>query len=52
MAELVHKTIGQLLAEQTKKDPNHEALVYADRGLRMTYQQFNEQCRLARGLCL
>lgn len=51
MAQLVYKTIGQLLEEQTKIDPNHEALVYADRGLRMTYQQFNEQCRLvAKGL--
>lgn len=51
MAQLVYKTIGQLLEEQTKTDPNHEALVYADRGLRMTYQQFNEQCRLvAKGL--
>ena len=51
MAELVYKTIGQLLGEQAQQDPTHEALVYADRGLRMTYQQLNEQCRLvAKGL--
>ena len=51
MAELVYQTIGQLLDEQTKKYPEREALVYADRDLRMTYEELNRQSRLvARGL--
>ncbi|MFD4489039.1 AMP-binding protein [Lysinibacillus fusiformis] len=51
MAELVYQTIGQLLDEQSKKYPQNEALVYADRNLRMTYEQLNCQARLiARGL--
>ena len=51
MAELVYQTIGQLLDEQTKKYPKREALVYADRNLRMTYEALNRQSRLvARGL--
>ncbi|MFJ7920692.1 AMP-binding protein [Lysinibacillus fusiformis] len=51
MAELVYQTIGQLLDEQSKKYPQNDALVYADRNLRMTYEQLNRQARLvARGL--
>ncbi|WP_068985194.1 AMP-binding protein [Lysinibacillus xylanilyticus] len=51
MAELVYQTIGQLLDEQSKKYPQREALVYADRDLRMTYEELNRQSRLvARGL--
>lgn len=51
MADLVYQTIGQLLDEQTKKYPKREALVYADRDLRMTYEELNRQSRLvARGL--
>lgn len=51
MAQLVYQTIGQLLDEQAKKYPKNEALVYADRDLRLTYEALNEQSRLvARGL--
>jgi len=51
MAELVYQTIGQLLDEQSEKYPQREALVYADRDLRMTYEELNRQSRLvARGL--
>lgn len=51
MAELVYQTIGQLLDEQSKKYPQNEAMVYADRNLRMTYEQLNRQARsVARGL--
>ena len=46
MAELVYQTIGQLLDEQTEKYPKREALVYADRDLRMTYEELNRQSRL------
>ncbi|MFJ7952622.1 AMP-binding protein [Lysinibacillus sp. NPDC096418] len=51
MANLVYQTIGQLLDEQCEKYPKREALVYADRDLRMTYEELNKQSRLvARGL--
>lgn len=51
MSKLLDVTVGQLLEEKAKMYPNHEAVVYRDRGLRMTYQQFNEHCRkLAKGL--
>lgn len=51
MAELVYQTIGQLLDEQSEKYPQREALVYADRDLRMTYEELNRQSRLvAKGL--
>ncbi|WP_235714561.1 AMP-binding protein [Neobacillus dielmonensis] len=44
-------TIGQLLEDAAAKQPNHEALVYPDRALRYTYQQFNSLCRdAAKGL--
>ncbi len=40
-----------MLDEQSKKYPKNEALVYADRDLRMTYEELNHQSRLvARGL--
>ncbi len=51
MAELVYQTIGQMLDEQSEKYPQREALVYADRDLRMTYEELNWQSRLvAKGL--
>ncbi|OPW99801.1 AMP-binding protein [Geobacillus sp. LEMMY01] len=44
-------TVGKLLEERARQYANHEAVVYADRGLRLTYRQFNDYCRLvARGL--
>lgn len=46
MAQLVYQSIGQLLDEQTEKYPKREALVYADRDLRMTYEELNHQSRL------
>lgn len=43
-------TVGKLLEEKAKLHPEHEAVVYADRGLKMTYKQFDDYCRLvARG---
>lgn len=43
-------TVGKLLEEKARLHPDHEAVVYADRGLRMTYKQFDDYCRLvARG---
>ncbi|WP_374718966.1 AMP-binding protein [Parageobacillus toebii] len=44
-------TVGKLLEEKAQLHPDHEAVVYADRGLRMTYRQLNDYSRLvARGL--
>jgi fatty-acyl-CoA synthase len=51
MAELICKTVGQLLEEKAQEIPDQEALVYADRNLRWTYKEFNEKCNLvAKGL--
>lgn len=51
MAELLCKTVGQLLEEKVHDFPDHEALVYADRNLRWTYSELNEECNLvAKGL--
>ncbi|MEB1808775.1 MAG: AMP-binding protein [Bacillaceae bacterium] len=45
MAELMNVTVGRLLEEVARKQPSHEAVVYPDRGLRYTYQQFDDLCR-------
>lgn len=51
MSELIRKTVGQLLADRAIEMPDHEALVYPDRGLRYSYQQFHAVCeRIAKGL--
>ena len=51
MENLLPYTVGELLEVQAKKYPEHEAVVYADRNLRMNYQEFNMLCRkAARGL--
>jgi fatty-acyl-CoA synthase len=44
-------TIGVFLEKMVKKDPNREFMVYPDRDLRFTYQEFNERVNLfAKGL--
>ncbi|WHX42970.1 AMP-binding protein [Mesobacillus sp. AQ2] len=44
-------TVGELLEVQAKRYPEHDAVVYADRNLRLNYKEFNELCRkAARGL--
>lgn len=51
MAELLHLTIGKLLEKTAANAPDHEAVVYPDRRLRYTYQQFDQLCRkVAKGL--
>jgi len=51
MTNLLDITIGKLLEEKAKLHPTHEAVVYADRGLRMNYEQFENHCReVAKGL--
>ena len=39
-------TIGDFLEEMVKKDPNQEFMVYPDRNLRFTYQEFDERVNL------
>ncbi len=44
-------TVGQLLDEAIDRWPDNEAIVYVDRGFRLTYRQFGDLVdRLARGL--
>ena len=51
MENLLPYTVGELLEVQAKNYPEHEAVVYADRNLRMNYKEFNMLCRTAaRGL--
>jgi fatty-acyl-CoA synthase len=50
MAELVHKTIGELMDETVSQYPTKEAVVYPETGLRYTYKEFQEACnRVAKG---
>nr|MDH3163601.1 AMP-binding protein [Bacillus licheniformis] len=51
MAEPLHLTIGKLLEKTAADAPDHEAVVYPDRGLRYTYREFDQLCRkVAKGL--
>nr|WP_066445120.1 AMP-binding protein [Cytobacillus gottheilii] len=47
MNGLMNKTVGQLLEEKAALYPEKQALIYSDRNLRLTYQQFNESCNKA-----
>ncbi len=49
--DFLNVTIGRMTDEIARQHPENDALVYVDRGLRMTYRQFRERCRaLSRGL--
>ncbi|NMH72460.1 AMP-binding protein [Bacillus sp. RO2] len=51
MAELVHKTIGNLLDETVGRYPDKEAVVYVETGLRYSYKEFQQICnQVAKGL--
>lgn len=44
-------TVGDLLEKVAQENPDNDALVYVDRGLRYTYREFNEVCKnVAKGL--
>ncbi len=47
MVNLLDETIGKLLEKKARLLPEHEAVVYSDRNLRWTYQEFNNECRKA-----
>ncbi|WP_098441843.1 AMP-binding protein [Bacillus sp. es.034] len=44
---MLHTTVGNLLEEKARIQPDIEAVVYADRGLRWSYHEFNQLCRQA-----
>lgn len=51
MSQLLTFTVGSLLDDIARRYPDSEAVVYPERGLRYSYKQFNETCRLvAKGL--
>ncbi|MED3647494.1 AMP-binding protein [Halalkalibacterium halodurans] len=47
MSERLQVTVGALLEKVAKRQPTHEALVYPDRGLRYSYEQFLSKCQQA-----
>ena len=40
---MLTKTIGEVVDETAKKYPDHDALVYIEHGLRLTYKEFKEE---------
>ena len=51
LAEIVHKTIGELLDETAEKFPTKEAIIYVEQNLRYTYREFQDVCNtIAKGL--
>ena len=50
MAEVIEKTIGDILDETAEKYPDNDAAVFVDKGIRYSYAEFKEVCdRVARG---
>jgi fatty-acyl-CoA synthase len=48
---LIEKTLGEVLRECARSQPDHDFLIYADRDLRFTYAEFDRRVdELARGL--
>ena len=50
-AQMIDKTLGDILDESAKDFSDHDALVFVDRKLRYSYNEFKEICdKLAKGL--
>jgi fatty-acyl-CoA synthase len=47
VTDILETTIGELLEEKARIQPDKDAVVYADRGLRWNYKEFNEKSRQA-----
>lgn len=48
--ELIDYTLGQMLEKWVKEEPNNDFMVYPDRGLRLTYAEFNDRVnQMAKG---
>jgi fatty-acyl-CoA synthase len=41
--EYIEKTLGQVLRETARKQPDHDFLIYADRDLRFSYAEFDRR---------
>ena len=39
--ELIDYTVGGILEKYVAEDPDHEFMIYPDRGLRFTYKEFD-----------
>ena len=51
MSQQITLTVGGLLDDMARRFPENDALVHPERGLRYSYQEFNEVCRqVAKGL--
>jgi fatty-acyl-CoA synthase len=51
MAQQLEFTVGGLLDHIAERFPDNDALVYPERGLRLTWREFNEVCnKVAKGL--
>ncbi len=51
MSEMLHFTLGELLEDTARRFPDNDALVYPDRGLRMSYGDLDRKTdALAKGL--
>ena len=49
--ELIAYTVGGILEKYVAEDPDHEFMIYPDRGLRFTYKEFDERVNIfAKGL--
>ena len=49
--EYIEKTLGEVLREKARENPNNEFLIYADRNLRFTYAEFDKRVdNFAKGL--
>ncbi|MDD3108616.1 MAG: AMP-binding protein [Alistipes sp.] len=49
--ELIDYTVGGILEKYVAEQPDHEFMVYPDRGLRFTYKEFDERVNIfAKGL--
>ena len=44
MSNTLHFTMGGLLEDTARRFPDNDALVYPDRGLRLSYRQFDALC--------
>jgi len=51
MSQQIELTVGALLDDTAARFPDNDALIYVERGIRYSYREFNERCRLvAKGL--
>ena len=49
--ELIDYTLGGILEKWVREQPDHEFMIYPDRGLRFSYKEFDERVDIfAKGL--